>query len=141
MDEARAKNLCTNCLRPGHFASACNSRKCLKCFRHHHTLLHLEEPHTKPLSENVEVPSSSTAAVSAHHAYSTVTSPAQVLLSTCIVQVRDVRGKYHEARILLDSGSQVNFICESLANRLAVAQTNINMPIKGISQPQTCKNS
>lgn len=134
MDEARAKNLYTNCLRPGHFASACNSRKCLKYFRRHHTLLHINDLPMKP-PEDDKVPSTSSA--SAHHAYSIVTSPAQVLLSTCVAKVRDARGNYHDARILLDSGSQVNFICESLANHLAVAKSNINIPVKGISQTST----
>lgn len=37
----REKNLCYNCLRPNHSADLCNTkRRCQKCQRKHHTLLH-----------------------------------------------------------------------------------------------------
>ncbi|XP_050294296.1 uncharacterized protein LOC126734641 [Anthonomus grandis grandis] len=39
--EAKRLKLCTNCLRPGHFASVCTSKhSCRACQRRHHSLLH-----------------------------------------------------------------------------------------------------
>lgn len=38
--EARKNRLCTNCLRPNHFSTDCNSGSCRKCNKKHHTLLH-----------------------------------------------------------------------------------------------------
>lgn len=43
--------LCTNCLRQYHDSSLCNSTKCRKCDKSHHTLLH-REIGTTPYSEN-----------------------------------------------------------------------------------------
>ncbi|XP_050303603.1 uncharacterized protein LOC126741264 [Anthonomus grandis grandis] len=40
-NEAKRLKLCTNCLRPGHFASVCTSKhSCRACQRRHHSLLH-----------------------------------------------------------------------------------------------------
>jgi hypothetical protein len=36
--------LCGNNLRTGHLATQCRSRRCFKCRRNHHTMLHVEIP-------------------------------------------------------------------------------------------------
>jgi len=38
--EVMKKNLCINCLNPGHLAEACRSLRCKKCNEKHNTLLH-----------------------------------------------------------------------------------------------------
>ncbi|XP_053698870.1 uncharacterized protein LOC128745823 [Sabethes cyaneus] len=57
-----------------------------------------------------------------------------VFLSTAVVRVRDVNNVYHYARALLDSGSQSNFVSESLCQRLGLKRTRINLPVSGIGQ-------
>ncbi|XP_058816784.1 uncharacterized protein LOC131680080 [Topomyia yanbarensis] len=57
-----------------------------------------------------------------------------VLLFTALVKVRDNLGQTHLARVLLDSGSQSNFISESLCQRLALNRRKVNVPVSGIGQ-------
>lgn len=57
-----------------------------------------------------------------------------VFLSTAVVRVRDVNNVYHFARALLDSGSQSNFVSESLCQKLDLKRTRINLPVSGIGQ-------
>ncbi|XP_062535269.1 uncharacterized protein LOC134204459 [Armigeres subalbatus] len=57
-----------------------------------------------------------------------------VFLSTAIVRVRDVNNVFHYARALLDSGSQSNFVSESLCQKLDLKRTRINLPVSGIGQ-------
>ncbi|XP_055633331.1 uncharacterized protein LOC129773712 [Toxorhynchites rutilus septentrionalis] len=59
---------------------------------------------------------------------------ATIFLSTAVVRVRDINGAYHYARALLDSGSQSNFVSESLAQKLGLKRSRINLPISGIGQ-------
>ncbi|XP_055591485.1 uncharacterized protein LOC129743475 [Uranotaenia lowii] len=65
-----------------------------------------------------------------------VTSPenATIFLSTALVRILDRHGNYHLARALLDSGSQSNFISESLCQHLDLKRNKINLPICGIGQ-------
>ncbi|XP_058449451.1 uncharacterized protein LOC131429391 [Malaya genurostris] len=57
-----------------------------------------------------------------------------VFLSTAVIRIQDYQGKYQLARALLDSGSQSNFISESLCQRLGLKRSRINLPISGIGQ-------
>ncbi|XP_062713910.1 uncharacterized protein LOC134290733 [Aedes albopictus] len=57
-----------------------------------------------------------------------------VFLSTAVVRVRDVNNVYHYARALLDSGSQLNFVPESLCQKLDLKRTRISLPVSGIGQ-------
>ncbi|XP_011884091.1 PREDICTED: uncharacterized protein LOC105571233 [Vollenhovia emeryi] len=42
LEKLKALKLCTNCLRPGHFAKTCNFGSCKLCSAKHNTLLHFE---------------------------------------------------------------------------------------------------
>ncbi|XP_058840021.1 uncharacterized protein LOC131695495 [Topomyia yanbarensis] len=57
-----------------------------------------------------------------------------VFLSTAVVRVRDVNNVYHFARALLDSGSQSNFVSESLCQKLDLKRSRVNLPVSGIGQ-------
>ncbi|XP_055621955.1 uncharacterized protein LOC129765573 [Toxorhynchites rutilus septentrionalis] len=61
-------------------------------------------------------------------------SDSTVLLFTALVKVRDNLGQYQVARALLDSGSQSNFISESLCQRLALSRSKVNLPVSSIGQ-------
>ncbi|XP_038106731.1 uncharacterized protein LOC119766322 [Culex quinquefasciatus] len=57
-----------------------------------------------------------------------------VFLATAVIRVLDVHGRYQQARALLDSGSQSNFVSESLCQKLGLKRRRINLPICGIGQ-------
>ncbi|XP_074026866.1 uncharacterized protein [Leptinotarsa decemlineata] len=61
----------------------------------------------------------------------------QVLLSTAVVNIRDGQGNYHRARVLLDSGSQSNFLSENLAKTLNLSYRKIDLPVVGINEVVT----
>jgi len=49
----KKKQVCFNCLRPGHFTSKCPSRsRCTHCRRMHHSLLHLATAYRHPPTES-----------------------------------------------------------------------------------------
>lgn len=64
----------------------------------------------------------------------TIVSDSTVILFTALVKVQDNMGQYQFARVLLDSGSQSNFISESLCQRLSLNRKKVNMPVSGIGQ-------
>lgn len=57
-----------------------------------------------------------------------------VFLSTALVRVQDADGIGHFARALLDSGSQSNFVSESMCQKLGLKRSRINLPVSGIGQ-------
>lgn len=57
----------------------------------------------------------------------------EVVLSTAIASVKDWRGEYHPCRVLLDSGSQSNFLSEQFAKLLRLKCEAVKVPIVGIS--------
>lgn len=54
-----------------------------------------------------------------------------------MVQTRDIRGKWHACRVLVDSGSQPNFITRDLSNKLGFAQNKTNISIAGVGESGT----
>ena len=61
----------------------------------------------------------------------------QVILSTAIVEIYDKKGNIHEARALLDSGSQSNFMTQQMCDKLQLAQAKVNIPVGGINKAST----
>ncbi|KAJ8915369.1 hypothetical protein NQ315_008256 [Exocentrus adspersus] len=57
-----------------------------------------------------------------------------ILLSTATVQIKDSQGQLHNARALLDSGSQANFMSRTLFDKLKLHGQEINLPVMGTSQ-------
>lgn len=58
----------------------------------------------------------------------------QVMLATAVVQIRSKSGDYFLARALLDSGSQINFITEDLAQKLKLPRENRDLQLIGIGK-------
>lgn len=157
--EIKRLNLCHNCLKGNHSVKFCKSVSCKKCHKRHHTLLHdpefyanfsrnnsdqtnaskIDQPCTNNKSESEsqnqeahgeDIRPQTTHALS-NPAYS---HTSQILLSTAIIQVLDRNGKIYEARAMLDSGSQSNFITNSLCNKLKLSTSDISYTISGINQ-------
>ncbi|XP_065094080.1 uncharacterized protein LOC135714625 [Ochlerotatus camptorhynchus] len=62
-----------------------------------------------------------------------VSFPKTVLLLTAVVHVLDKDNQPYPCRVLLDSGSQVNFVTEDMVNRLGLSKKPANVPIVGIN--------
>lgn len=122
--------LCKVCLRQ-HVPKKCNGKNCFTCSKPHNTMLHLGNSSELKKSE-AEKPSEdqeATAAVSVHVA---ANSSDQVLLSTAEVRVQNENGESQIGRVLLDSGSQCNFITESMAQILKLKKTRVQHTVLGI---------
>ncbi|XP_018378048.1 PREDICTED: uncharacterized protein LOC108770819 [Trachymyrmex cornetzi] len=129
--------LCWNCLKASsHTARNCRYGNCKTCGKRHNSLLHIsgDKSETK-VSESsnqttTQQGNASTTNV-AHTTMSNVTS--QVFLSTALVNVRDCQGNKQTCRILLDSGSQSNFITKDLVQRLGLTVKPIDISIVGVN--------
>ncbi|XP_025831267.1 uncharacterized protein LOC112904716 [Agrilus planipennis] len=151
ISEIKRLRLCLNCLRKNHFIKDCLSKKCKKCNKKHNTILHLEENNRN--SNNVEsnqsahieqdsLPGPSHA--SNHLSFKTTLSFSngvisepqtnQTILSTACVNVEDSHGKLQKCRVLLDVGSQSNFITNSTCLRLGLKRTKCSLTVGGIGE-------
>lgn len=126
LDKVKQKKVCYNCLHSGHSSRNCSSKYlCGKCKRRHHTLLHRQPPILRPSGEG-QPPKM---------------SPPQtakpVMLPTAVVYLGDDKNRPLPCRLLLDNGSQVNFISEHMAKRINTRRVAANVPISGISARRT----
>ncbi|XP_076652424.1 uncharacterized protein LOC143358834 [Halictus rubicundus] len=155
-DVLKQKNLCFNCLGPHQFRNCRSSKRCQICGNPHHTLIHRSNNSSEnqgPPVQNLQKPNS-TAFVTAGDQTSASVPPRRentqagtsastnialsvsvrykpVLLATALVKVTSCYGKSYEARALLDQGSEVSFITESLAS-LQLPRQRVSLPINGI---------
>lgn len=114
-----ANQLCFNCLRR-HWVCECPSEKtCSSCSERHHTLLH-------DAGDTHEVARASLSA-----ARSAKAAPA-VLLATARVRVVDKFGTLHAVRALVDQGSKISLVAESLAQHLQLARATTSTSIVGL---------
>ncbi|XP_055623691.1 uncharacterized protein LOC129767095 [Toxorhynchites rutilus septentrionalis] len=143
------KGLCWNCFKTSHVARSCDSKySCRHCHERHHTLLHQSANPVQP-SKMLSSTALSTQALPAAnmadpngttHPNNEVSVPVQhhssntVFLSTIIFYITDKFGNEHQARALIDSGSQSNFISKKLANQLCLNPEQVNIPISGIGE-------
>lgn len=136
--------LCKICMRT-HIGKKCDGKKCFQCHKAHNTLLHLKINKTESnvtseqYDENSEEsPTASNVSVSAH---ASAINYRQVLLSTAIINVYNTDGKPVRCRVLLDSGSQNNFITEHMAQMLKLRRKRVDYDIAGIGHTlQTVKS-
>lgn len=122
---ARVKSmgLCYNCLRLNHLVDECHSGTCKKCKRKHQTLLHFE-------GNSIDRPSGSSDAVNANPITSLQAVVAsQVLLATASVCILNNCGEPVKCKVLLDNGSQSNFVTDKLCNKLKLSKREINIPV------------
>lgn len=140
--EMRKRKICLNCLRTaGHRASKCLSGTCKICSSKHNTLLHI----TQDAGENREgkTDDNSSASIEGSSGRTIVTysscrkGDGEILLSTAVVDVYDVSGARVACRILLDSGSQANFISGNCLRALRLKTRPINISVSGIGKAES----
>lgn len=151
-DKAKDHNLCYNCLRSGHSSKRCSSKNtCGKCQRRHHTLLHeatvQQEPAQKPATPQSaalqvnQPPTTQPTGTSQQTSTQATCNHSQtvktVMLLTAVVNLIDDQNRPVPCRVLLDNGSQVNFITQSMASRLNLKREAANVPICGIGAVKT----
>lgn len=113
-----ANRLCYNCLG-SHLMAKCQSVKtCFTCKSRHHTLLH--DAYTR---SNEAITLSTTRLSPDHRA---------ILLATARVTIQDYMGRPQDVRALIDQGSEISLMSESLAQRLRLLRTNSAMSVAGI---------
>ncbi|XP_071582288.1 uncharacterized protein, partial [Temnothorax nylanderi] len=113
--------LCYNCLG-NHSVAKCQSAKnCFTCKARHHTMLH-----------EAYVPASPSAEVSALSAVRSADDRKAILLATARVTVANCHGDPHPVRVLIDQGSEVSIVAESLVQRLRLQRSRSAVSIFGI---------
>lgn len=140
----KGAHLCIKCLKAkGHQAKDYPSSSCQKCEKKHNTLLHFDNPKKSEASDNDQSVTQIPGSVKIESLESSVpvvgqcvrnSTPSKIYLSTAIVNVYDRQGRARNCRVLLDSGSQLNFITEKLANRLQIKGRAIHMSISGVAE-------
>lgn len=151
----KKNNLCLACFSPGHSVTKCPAGiKCCYCQSAHHSLLHFGRssdksprrdasrlnPQANASCSNAQVVSSCPADVEG--TFNSVAScmrvngckpgSGTVLLMTAIVHVQNSVGRFHRARILLDPGSQGNFVTLNFAKSLGLTIGKQSLPIYGL---------
>ncbi|XP_062556726.1 uncharacterized protein LOC134221550 [Armigeres subalbatus] len=147
-----SKRLCSNCLGRNHLARDCPSKyRCRTCSKKHHTLLHPGFPGSGSTvlatnengnpstsssnggaSNSGESVSSSMALISSNSAIGH--SKSHIFLLTVLLNVKDVWGRIHQARALLDSGSQANLMSANLCKLLQLSRRDKKVEITGIGR-------
>ncbi|XP_059223173.1 uncharacterized protein LOC131996978 [Stomoxys calcitrans] len=144
--------ICNNCLSEAHMKQKCRSKNtCLSCRKHHHTLLHLDQPPIRKSesgsqtfspkqqisansisSERHEDISQSSSAESYSQVQANFSSNSEtILLRTALVQVEH-NGELFTIRALIDPGSQRTFLSERVRNMLQVSYRKSSFEIFGI---------
>lgn len=137
-------HLCINCLRSStHQARNCASSSCRKCGKAYNTLLHFESTkidNTKIDSQPV-VPSSNSTNTPPTNALSPVvtqcsqiSNASKIFLSTAVVNVYDRKEQPHGCRVLLNSGSQLNFVTEDFINKLQLDTRNSHISMSEVAE-------
>ncbi|KAF0683820.1 Integrase catalytic domain-containing protein, partial [Aphis craccivora] len=119
VQKVREVKLCFNCFSNMHMADVCKSKySCrVSTVNEEATTEKADNPNAKVLC----------AAQRVNH----------VFLATAIVSVLDRYGEKRPCRVVLDSGSQINFVSRKMARLLNLAREKVELPVTGIGANRT----
>jgi hypothetical protein len=128
----RNSRCCLNCFAESHFKKDCQEAGCKICDngeKHHH-LLHFTR---KSRSKEVPKKDQKLKSQESHQSNQSSSKNQEVVLPTAIVRVFDCNGIHKLCRVLIDNGSQSNFISNDLVRSLNLKKEDVNMSINGLS--------
>lgn len=133
--EMRKRRVCFNCLKTTeHMSNTCKAGSCKHCGARHNTLLHAATDERAEQSSSAGKDDSSSATssttVMTHGAIAVQEHP---IMLSAIVHAFDRHNKPTSCRVLLDSGSQANFISRAFLNKLRLKANNVSIAITGIN--------
>ena len=130
---------CFNCLSEKHTVMSCKSKfSCRVCKKRHHSLLHLDSDSFSIAPEAASPSCSSSVAPAEKPEVSSLTAStaprrrSHVLLATAWVTVRTPSGRTAVVRALLDQGSEMTFISESLAQLLRAKRRRMPISVTAV---------
>ena len=128
-DHIRTRNLCNNCLAPGHKTNDCRSLvRCRHCREKHHSMVHQDR--TEPLPPPSVASNNTT----------TVELPPSIqpsLNMTSQVLLRGPTSRTLVVRALLDSGSTATLLSTKAANTLKLPKTATYITFSGVQDSHT----
>ncbi|XP_077259087.1 uncharacterized protein LOC143895670 [Temnothorax americanus] len=130
------RKLCVNCLRSTtHVANKYTSGSCKTCKAKHNTLLHAktETDSRDGINDGENKATGATTSPSAVVTHSWSSGDKQAMLSTAVVYVDDHEGSPRECCVLLDCGSQANFISRQFLNLVGIKLRSLDISISGIN--------
>lgn len=136
----KEKQLCFNCLLPGHLVYKCKVPvTCRVCRRRHHSLLHKSEKSNDTSETELIQPSTSQQeankeAITTLHVGIGVSGKA--LLATALVKAKGKDGHATLLRVLVDQGSQASFISEKATQTLKLQRKSIEGTVTGVGSMQ-----
>uniref|UniRef100_A0A8D8M962 Peptidase aspartic putative domain-containing protein n=1 Tax=Cacopsylla melanoneura TaxID=428564 RepID=A0A8D8M962_9HEMI len=134
IEHAKQSNLCYNCLKVGHNKDKCFSKNnCKVCNERHNSLLHRYGPTPSPQLE--QAPSASATVGVCNKQLKNL-----AVLPTAVIMVRCENGEMLPARVLLDSGSKLNFISEELVQQLKLKKRRNPHSLSGIGDKLSSAN-
>ncbi|XP_018405678.1 PREDICTED: uncharacterized protein LOC108782026 [Cyphomyrmex costatus] len=139
IEQVKTKKACLNCLRLGHIAINCKSQKCCKCGKSHNTLLHLgevanDEKSKEEEKRTLQKQGSDNEAKEVVATHVAIKTPIHSTLPTAMVEVVGGAGQTLKCNVLLDSGSQSNFMTTNICAKLGLRTTNADICVLGINQ-------
>lgn len=111
----KSLKLCANCLKRNHNTTKCKASSCRQCIGKHNSLLHTENAiaEVNPVQSVVS------------HVKNNKSEIHQVLLSTAQILVKNRHEQWVLCRVLLDVGSQSNFITKRFGDQLELEANTI----------------
>ena len=136
---ANKEGRCFLCLKTGHRSQICTKKnfwKCRQCGACHNILL-CGKGGTPPLNAYVGKVNKDSQTITAANSGGTA-----VALQTLVAKVMDVDGRYHEALVFLDSGSQSSFVSKNFVSKLGLkALESFPLEVKGFGKKVTRQNA
>ncbi|XP_076225075.1 uncharacterized protein LOC116434182 [Nomia melanderi] len=128
--------VCYNCLQSDHRVKACTGSHCKICGKKHHSLLHRDDIHSvKSANSNCNT-STNLESVKTQPLVTRIARESAMctMLSTAVVYINDHKGQFHKCRVLLDSGSQANFITSEFCKGIGIRTKPIESTVTGLGR-------